>query len=127
MESGGVPIGSVLVVDGKIVARGHNRQSQLDSLIRHAEMDCIDRAGKLTAEEFSRSTLYTTLSPCDMCAGAVIFFKIPKIIIGENQNYLGAEEYLASRGIEVNVVNDQSCIQMLQDFDRKNPGAWNKG
>ncbi len=127
MEAGGVPIGSVLVIDGKIVARGHNRQSQMNSLIRHAEMDCIDRAGGLTSEELGRSIIYTTLSPCDMCAGAIIFFKIPRVIIGENLNYKGAEEYLLSRGVEVQVLNDQACIQMLQDFDRQNPGAWNKG
>jgi cytosine deaminase len=127
MESGGVPIGSVLVIDGKIVARGHNRQSQSDSLIRHAEIDCIDHAIGLTTEEFSRSTLYTTLSPCDMCAGAVLFFKIPHVIVGENQNYQGAEEYLVSRGVDLKVLNDQTCIRLLQDFDRENPGAWNKG
>jgi cytosine deaminase len=127
MNSGGVPIGSVLVVDDKIIARGHNRQSQMKSLIRHAEMDCIDRAGDLSPEEFSRSTLYTTLSPCDMCAGAIIFFKIPEVIIGENQNYQGAEEYLKSRGVDLQILNDQACIQLLQDFDRQNPGVWKKG
>lgn len=127
MNSGGVPIGSVLVVDNKIIARGHNRQSQMKSLIRHAEMDCIDRAGELSTEEFSRSTLYTTLSSCDMCAGAIIFFKIPEVIIGENINYQGAEKYLKSRGVDLQVLNDQACIQLLQDFDRQNPGVWNKG
>ena len=97
MASGGVPIGSVLVVNEKIVARGHNRQSQMYSIIRHAELDCIDRAGELSPAELSQSTIYTTLSPCDMCAGAILFFNIPKVIIGENHNYKGAEDYLISR------------------------------
>ena len=122
MASGGVPIGSVLVVNEKIVARGHNRQSQMNSVIRHAEMDCIDRAGELSPAELSQSTIYTTLSPCDMCAGAIIFFNIPKVVIGENVNYKGAEGYLQSRGVEVEVLNDLDSIQMLREFDEQNPG-----
>lgn len=127
METGGVPIGSVLVLDGVIVGRGHNRQNQLQSIIRHAEMDCIDNAGVLNTADYRRSVLYTTLSPCDMCAGAIIFFNIPKVVIGENVNYQGAEAYLQSRGVEVEVLNDPGCIQMLLEFDEHNPGAWNKG
>ena len=127
MAMGGVPIGSVLVLDGAIVGQGHNRQNQMQSVIRHAEMDCIDNAGFLKSNDYQRSVIYTTLSPCDMCAGAMIFFNIPKVVIGENVNYKGAEEYLHSRGIEVEVLNDPDCIQMLQEFDEQNPGIWNKG
>jgi cytosine deaminase len=127
MDTGGVPIGSVLVLDGVIVGRGHNRQNQLQSIIRHAEMDCIDNAGVLKTPDYKRSKLYTTLSPCDMCAGAIIFFNIPKVVIGENVNYRGAEAYLQSRGVEVEVLNDVECIQMLREFDEHHPGIWNKG
>ena len=127
MQEGGVPIGSVLVVDGKIRGRGHNRQRQMDSIIRHAEMDCIDNASSLTAEEFRRSILYTTLSPCDMCSGAILFFKIPKVVVAENRNIMGAESYLKDRGVEVVVLDDQQCIRMLQEFDKTHPGMWNKG
>jgi creatinine deaminase len=127
VEEGGVPIGSVLVVDGRIVGRGHNRQNQQNSIIRHAEIDCIDNAGNLAPGEYKRAVLYTTLSPCDMCSGAILFFKIPKVVIGENINILGAEEYLRSRGVEVLVYNDDECIRMLKEFDQAHPGAWNKG
>lgn len=127
MAEGGVPIGSVMVINGRIVSRGHNRQKQMNSIIRHAEMDCIDNAYGLSADDFSKSTLFTTLSPCEMCAGAIIFFRIPKVVIGENQNYSGAEKYLQSRGVEIEVLNDEACIKMLRDFDKKYPGVWNKG
>lgn len=124
---GGVPIGSVLVLDGQIVGRGHNRQNQQNSIIRHAEIDCIDNAGNLAPGEYKRAVLYTTLSPCDMCSGAILFFKIPKVVIGENTNILGAEDYLRLRGVEVVVYNDNECIRMLKEFDQAHPGAWNKG
>jgi creatinine deaminase len=127
MAEGGVPIGSILVLDGQIVGRGHNRQKQMNSLIRHAEMDCIDRAPGLSNADFRRCAIYTSLSPCDMCAGAIVFFKISKVVIAENQNYRGAEEYLISQGIEVEVINDPQFIAMLHDFDRDHPGVWNKG
>ena len=127
MKTGGVPIGSVLVLDDKIVSRGHNRQNQLQSIIRHAEMDCIDNAVGLSNDDFRRSVLYTTLSPCEMCAGAIVFFKIPKIVIAENENYQGAEDYLRSQGVDIVILNDKTCIQLLCEFDRENPGAWNKG
>jgi cytosine deaminase len=127
MRTGGVPIGSVLVLDDVIVGRGHNRQIQLQSIIRHAEMDCIDNTGVQKTLDYKRSVLYTTLSPCDMCAGAIIFFSIPKVVIGENVNYQGAEAYLQSRGVEVVVLNDPGCIQILREFDEQNPGIWNKG
>lgn len=127
MDEGGVPIGSVLVVDGEIVGRGHNRQRQMNSIIRHAEMDCIDNAGSLPADAYRRAVLYTTLSPCDMCSGAILFFKIPRVIIAENRNIMGAEDHLKARGVEVVVLNDEECIRMLRDFDRSHPGIWNKG
>jgi cytosine deaminase len=127
MEEGGTPIGSVLMLDGVIVARGRNRQNQLNSVIRHAEMDCIDNAGNLTAQEYRRAVLYTTLSPCDMCSGAILFFKIPKVVIAENTNILGAEQYLRSRGVEVVLLNDPDCIRMLRQFDLAHPGVWQKG
>jgi creatinine deaminase len=127
VQEGGVPIGSVLVLDGQIVGRGHNRQAQLRSIIRHAEIDCIDNAGALKPDQYHRAMIYTTLSPCEMCAGAIAFFRIGKVIIGENQNYRGAEDYLKSLGIGVDVLNDKGCVEMLRDFDRTHPGAWNKG
>lgn len=127
MEEGGTPIGSVLVVDGRIVGRGRNRQHQMNSIIRHAEMDCIENAGSLSPDEYRRAVLYTTLSPCDMCSGAILFFKIPKVVIAENANILGAEDYLRERGVDVVVLNDQDCIRMLRDFDLAHPGLWNKG
>jgi creatinine deaminase len=127
MAEGGVPIGSILVLDGKIVGRGHNRQKQMSSIIRHAEIDCIDNASALTNADFRRAVLYTSLSPCEMCAGAIVFFKIPKVVIAENRNYHGAEDYLRAQGIEVLVLNDEHCIKMLQEFDRMHPGIWNKG
>jgi cytosine deaminase len=127
MASGGVPIGSVLVLDGEIISRGHNRQTQLDSIIRHAELDCIDNAGPISTQDLRRTVLYTTLSPCEMCAGAIVFFKIPRVVIGDNVNYKGAEAYLQSRGVNLEILNDQECIQMLREFDREYPGVWNKG
>jgi cytosine deaminase len=127
MEEGGTPIGSVLVVDGRIVGQGRNRQRQMNSIIRHAEMDCIDNAGSLSPDEYRRAVLYTTLSPCDMCSGAILFFKIPKVVIAENTNIRGAEDYLRERGVNVVVLNDPDCIRMLRDFDLAHPGLWNKG
>jgi cytosine deaminase len=127
MAEGGTPIGSVLVVDGRIVGRGRNRQNQMNSIIRHAEIDCIDNAGDLMPEEFQRAVLYTTLSPCDMCSGAILFFNIPRVVIAENTNILGAEDYLKARGVEVTVLNDPDCINLLRDFDVAHPGLWNKG
>ena len=127
MDMGGVPIGSVLVLDDVIVGRGHNRQNQMKSVIRHAELDCIDNAGEIKTQDPQKSVLYTTLSPCDMCAGAIIFFNIDKVVIGENINYQGAEEYMQTRGVEVVVLNNSECIKMLRDFDNQNPGVWNKG
>lgn len=126
LSKGGVPIGSVLVVDGKIVGRGHNQRVQKGSPILHAEMDCFENAGRLTAKEYSKATLYTTLSPCAMCSGASLLYKIPKIVIGENKNFMGSEEYLKSQGVELSVLNDETCIEMMKDFIEKYPELWNE-
>jgi len=127
MQEGGVPIGSVLVLDGRIIGHGHNRQKQMNSIIRHAEIDCIDNAVGLSNADFRCSIIYTSLSPCEMCAGAIVFFKIPKVVIAENQNYRGAEDFLRSQGVDVVVLNDPQFIAMLQDFAQVHPGVWNKG
>ena len=126
MKTGGIPIGSVLVIDGHIVGRGHNRRVQQGSAILHAEMDCIENAGRLTAADYQRSVLYSTLSPCDMCSGASLLYRIPKIVVGENKTFKGPEEHLLSRGVLLEVVNDQRCIDMMRDFIRENPELWNE-
>jgi len=126
LKEGGIPIGSVLVIDGKIVGKGHNRRVQKDSAILHAEMDCFENAGRLKAADYKRATLYSTLSPCDMCSGTTILYKIPEVIIGENQTFSGPEEYLKSRGIKVKVLNDPDCIKMLEQFIQDKPELWNE-
>src|SRR5271156_3979073 len=115
LSEGGIPIGSVLVIDNKIVGRGHNRRVQKGSAILHAEMDCLENAGRLTAKEYQRATLYSTLSPCDMCSGTALLYKIPKIVIGENETFQGPEAYLRTRGVELQIVNDPQCIQLMHD------------
>ncbi len=124
--SGGIPIGSVLVIDGKIVGRGHNQRVQKGSCTLHAEMDCLENAGRLTAADYRKATLYSTLSPCDMCSGAALLYGIPKIVVGENQTFRGPEEYVKSRGVELSVVNDQKCIQLMENFIKNNPKLWNE-
>src|SRR5580693_4773585 len=109
LSEGGIPIGSVLVIDGQIVGRGHNRRVQRGSAVLHAEMDCLENAGRLTARDYRRAILYSTLSPCDMCSGAALLYKIAKIVIGENQTFQGPEAYLRSRGVELVVMNDPEC------------------
>lgn len=126
LAEGGIPIGSVLVIDGKVVARGHNRRVQKGSAVLHAEMDCLENAGRLTAADYARATLYSTLSPCDMCSGAVLLYKIPKVIVGENQTFLGPEEYVRSRGVDVHVVQDATCVKLMEDFIRDRPSLWNE-
>jgi cytosine deaminase len=125
-DEGGIPIGSVLVKDGKIIGRGHNRRVQKGSSILHAEMDCLESAGRLKPEDYAKSVLYSTLSPCDMCAGAVLLYKIPKVVIGENENFKGPEEYLRSRGVEVTNLRLEECKRMMRDFIDKNPELWNE-
>lgn len=126
LEGGGIPIGSVLVVDGDIVGRGHNQRVQKGSSILHAEMDALENAGRLSASEYKRATLYSTLSPCDMCSGAILLYGISIVVVGENQTYRGPEDYVRERGVDVIVLQDQACIQMMQDFIRSNPTLWNE-
>ena len=126
MREGGIPIGSVLVIDGKIVGRGHNRRVQNGSAILHAEMDCIENAGRLKASDYRRSVLYSTLSPCDMCSGAALLYRIPKIIIGENQTFQGPEDYVRSRDVQIVVANDAECIRLMREFIAARPELWNE-
>ncbi|WP_425398700.1 nucleoside deaminase [Aeoliella sp.] len=125
-EEGGIPIGSVLVIDGEIIGRGHNRREQRFSAILHAEMDCIENAGRLSPAEYRRSVLYSTLSPCDMCSGASLLYKIPKIVVGENVTFQGPEDYVRSRGVELEIVNNEECIALMRDFIEHYPELWNE-
>ncbi|MHA1819915.1 MAG: nucleoside deaminase [Promethearchaeota archaeon] len=126
LEEGGLPIGAILVIDGKIVGRGHNRRVQKNSAILHAEMDCLENAGRLKASDYKKAVLYSTLSPCDMCSGAVLLYKIPKVVIGENVNFKGAEEYLKQRGVQVINYNNETCKKMMADFIKNNSELWNE-
>jgi len=126
LREGGIPIGSVLVIDDKIVGRGHNRRVQKGSAILHAEMDCIENAGRLKAKDYQRAVLYSTLSPCDMCSGTALLYKIPKIVIGENVTFQGPEAYVRSRGVELVILNDPECIQLMRDFIAAKPELWNE-
>jgi len=126
LAEGGIPIGSVLVIDGKIVGRGHNRRVQQGSSVLHAEMDCLERAGRLTAADYRRATLYSTLSPCDMCSGAVLLYGIPRVVIGENRTFCGPEAYVRSRGVEVTVVDDDECKALMRQFIADHPELWNE-
>lgn len=126
LAAGGIPIGSVLVVDGQIVARGHNQRVQKGSSVLHAEMDCLENAGRLTAKDYRRSTLYSTLSPCDMCSGAVLLYAIPKVVVGENRTFQGPEAYVRSRGVELEIVDDPRCVRLMRDFIAANPGLWDE-
>lgn len=126
LAEGGIPIGSVLVIDGKIVGRGHNRRVQQGSAILHAEMDCLENAGRLKAKDYQRAVLYSTLSPCDMCSGTALLYKIPKVVIGENKTFQGPEDYVRSRGVELVILNDPECIKLMEDFIAANPELWNE-
>ena len=123
---GGIPIGSVLVHHGKIVGRGHNRRVQRGSAVLHGEMDALENAGRLSAAIYQQSVMYTTLSPCSMCSGAILLYGIPKVIVGENRNFMGEEELLRSRGVDVEVLQDERCIELMQTFIRDNPRLWNE-
>jgi cytosine deaminase len=122
----GIPIGSVLVIDGRIVGRGHNRRVQKGSAILHAEMDCLENAGRLPARDYRRAVLYSTLSPCDMCSGTALLYKIPRIVVGENRTFQGPEDYVRSRGVILEIVNDPECIRLMEEFIRARPELWNE-
>ncbi len=125
-EEGGIPIGSVLVIGGEIVGRGHNQRVQKGSAILHAEMDCFENAGRLKAKDYQKAVLYSTLSPCDMCSGTALLYKIPKIVVGENKTFKGPEDYVRSCGVDVEVVNDPECIALMEKFIKENPELWNE-
>ena len=125
-DAGGIPIGSVLVIDGKIVGRGHNQRVQKGSSVLHAEMDCLENAGRLSAADYGNAVLYSTLSPCDMCSGAILLYGIPKVIVGENKTFQGPEEYLRSRGVDVQVLDNEECRRLMLDFIAANESLWNE-
>lgn len=126
LAEAGIPIGSVLVIDGTIVGRGHNRRVQRGSAVLHAEMDAIENAGRLKARDYQRSVLYSTLSPCDMCSGTALLYKIPRIVVGENRTFRGPEDYLRSRGVVVEVLDDLECVRLMEAFIRDRPDLWNE-
>ena len=126
LTEGGIPIGSVLVLDGKIIGRGHNRRVQKGSPTLHAEMDCLENAGRLKAIDYQRAVLYSTLSPCDMCSGTVLLYKIPKVIIGENKTFQGPEDYVRSRRVELVNLNLEECISLMEDFIAAHPELWDE-
>ncbi len=126
LAEGGIPIGSVLVIADKIVGRGHNRRVQKGSAILHAEMDAIEDAGRLKAADHRRAVLYSTLSPCDMCSGTALLYRIPRIIIGEDRTFRGPEEYLRSRGVILEVLDDPECVRLMEAFIRARPELWNE-
>ena len=126
LREGGIPIGSVIVHEGKILGRGHNRRVQKGSVVLHAEMDALENAGRQSARVYRECTMYTTLSPCAMCSGAILLYGIPRVVIGENQTFLGEEELLRSRGVVIDVLQDQACIELMTEFIRSNPTLWNE-
>lgn len=126
LAEGGIPIGSVLVIENKIVGRGRNRRVQKGSAILHAEMDCLENAGRLQPSEYQHATLVSTLSPCDMCSGTALLYKIPRIVIGENQTFQGPEQYIRSRGVEIMVVDNEQCVELMQQFIAQHPHLWNE-
>jgi cytosine/creatinine deaminase len=126
LAEGGIPIGSVLVHQGEIIGRGHNRRVQRGSAILHGEMDALENAGRLPAEVYARSVLYTTLSPCAMCSGAILLYHIPRVVVGENVTFMGDEEHLRDRGVVVEVLQDPHCIEMMRQFIRTSPSLWNE-
>ena len=126
LAEGGIPIGSVLVIDNRIVGRGHNRRVQRGSAILHAEMDCLENCGRLSAKDYRRAVLYSTLSPCDMCSGTALLYRIPKIVIGESRTFQGPEAYLRSRGVDLEVLNDSECVRLMREFITARPELWNE-
>jgi len=126
LAEGGIPIGSVIVHEGRIIGRGHNRRVQRGSAILHGEMDALENAGRQPAAVYRRSVLYTTLSPCAMCSGAILLYGIPRVVIGENRTFQGEEELLRSRGVQVDVLQDDRCIRLMEEFIRTKPELWNE-
>jgi creatinine deaminase len=126
LAAGGIPIGSVLVCDGQIIGRGHNQRVQKGSVIHHGEMNCLENAGRQRASVYKRCTIYTTLSPCPMCSGAILLYAIPRVVVGENVTFMGAEEHLRANGVTVEVLHDKECVRMMRDFIAKNPQLWNE-
>jgi creatinine deaminase len=126
LAEGGIPIGAVLVYDGSIIGRGHNRRVQQGSAVFHGEMDALERAGRQPASVYRKSIMYTTLSPCSMCTGAILLYGIPHVIVGENQTFMGDEVLLRSRGVRVDVVQDEMCIRMMREFIARHPDLWNE-
>lgn len=126
LQEGGIPIGSVIVNEGKIIGRGHNRRVQKGSAVLHGEMDALENSGRQPASVYRQSVLYTTLSPCAMCSGAILLYNIPKVIIGENKTFLGEEELLKSRGVKIEVLQNMECIDLMAEFIFSNPGLWNE-
>ena len=126
LAAGGIPIGSVLVHDGKIIGRGHNQRVQHGSVIHHAEMNCLENAGRLPGRVYRECVLYSTLSPCPMCSGAALLYGIPHIVVGENKTFQGPEEYVLSQGVLVEIVNDAECISLMENFIRAHPTLWNE-
>jgi cytosine deaminase len=126
LAEGGIPIGSVLVHEGSVIGRGHNRRVQQGSTVLHGEMDALERAGRQAASVYRECTLYTTLSPCAMCSGAILLYGIPRVVIGENRSFMGEEEWLLTRGVELVVLQDESCIELMRRFISEQPGLWNE-
>jgi len=126
LSEGGVPIGAALVADGKVLGSGHNRRVQQNSAIRHGETDCLENIGRLPASVYKRGTMYTTLSPCDMCSGAILLYGIPRVVMGENTTFIGAEDYLRSRGVEVINLESDACKTLMAEFIERHPDIWNE-
>jgi creatinine deaminase len=126
LAEGGIPIGAALVVDGEVIAVGRNKRVQEGSAIKHGETDCLENAGRLPAAVYAKATMVTTLSPCDMCTGAILLYKIPRVVVGENTTFYGGEDLLRARGVDVVVLDDAECIQMMREFIAANPKLWNE-
>ncbi|MDB4879444.1 MAG: cytidine deaminase [Gemmatimonadetes bacterium] len=126
LRAGGIPIGSVLVHRGRIIGRGHNQRVQKGSVVLHGEMDALENAGRQPASTYRECTIYTTLSPCPMCTGAILLYGIPRVVIGENATFMGAEDTLRAAGVDVVVLDDPGCVEMMREFIRKQPGLWNE-
>jgi creatinine deaminase len=126
LSEGGIPIGAVLVHEGKIIGRGHNCRVQTGSAIDHGEMNCLRNAGRLPAKVYRECTMYSTLSPCPMCSGAIMLYKIPRVVVGENRTFLGAEDYMRANGIQVAVVQDEECVALMTNFIRARPDLWDE-